>query len=157
MEQKHEYCQSCGSRLTYELSIDKGTVKILKTIAKAIKAKGINVINIAKEVLGNGLDHNEIGNISRPRYHGLVAKVPGQVSNYALTRKGIDFLNGLPIQKTVIIRKGGILKPTHVIGHSDELVTINQIEKTWGEYWSADGYTIKEGKVINKIEDVHRV
>lgn len=149
MAYEHQHCQTCGQKLTYELEIDKGTVELLTKIARFIRAKGINAVHLSKEMLKQGLiTHHQVGNISRPRFHGLVAKVKGKAGNFSLTTKGLDFLRGEPISRTVIIKKASAEAPAHVIGHSDEQVTISQIDREWGDYWSANGYSIEAGRVI---------
>lgn len=136
MAYEHQNCPACGQRLTYELELDRGTVAILTSIARFVKSKGINAVHLSKEMLKQGLlTHHQVGNISRPRFHGLVAKIKGETGNFGLTQKGLDFLRGEPISRTVIIKKAaGKGSPTHVIGHGDEQVMIGQVDKEWGEY-----------------------
>jgi len=150
MQDAHQTCPTCGQSLTYELDIDKGTVKILKVIAERIRTKGINAVHLSKELLGNGLTHHEVGNISRPRFHGLVAKVPGNASNYSLTTKGLAFLKGEAIPRVAIIKKATKGAPAHTLDHGEEMVTIGYFERGWGDYWSANGYEIREGRVITQ-------
>ena len=150
MNYQHKNCSHCGQRLTYELDIDKGTVETLKTMARFIREKGINAVHLSKELLGNGLTNYQIGNISRLRFHGLVAKIRREAGNYCLTRKGIDFLEGLQVFKTAIIKKGGKFSPPYNMGYGDELVTINIFDRAWGEYWMLNGYEVLSGRVIKK-------
>lgn len=135
--------------LSYELEIDKGTTEIVKGVARAIKEKGINCVHIAKEVLAKGyITVGQRLNVSRPKAHGLIAKVKGQAGNYCLTDKGLSFLKGEPIPRLTIIKKATRNQASHVIAHSEDMVTISQIDNGWGTYWSANGYDIKEGRVI---------
>lgn len=152
MAYEHLNCQTCGQRLSYELEIDKGTVEILTKMARFIRAKGINAVHLSKEMLKQGIiTHHQVGNISRPRFHGLVARIKGEVGNFGMTQKGMDFLRGEPIARTIIIKKAaGPGSPAHVIGHSDEQVTIHQIDREWGDYWSGNGYIIEAGRVITE-------
>jgi len=150
MEFLHHHCSQCGQKLTYELDVDKGTVETLTILAKAIKIKGINAMHLTKELLGQGLTNYQIGNISRARFHGLVAKIKTQPGNYCLTTKGLEFLHGLSIARTVIIKKATNKNPAYVYGYSADTVSIRDFAKNWEVYWASNGYAISEGRVINK-------
>ena len=144
-----EKCPHCGQTTTYVLAIDRGTVNITKKIAKFIEKKGINRVHPRKELEGNGLSSNDVGNLSRPRFHGLIAKVKGKPGNYCLTTKGSLFLKGEVIPRVAIINKAtgrqvGYYKPTEyqcVVG-----------EFNTGEYWEGINYEIKEGYIIRDLE-----
>jgi predicted transcriptional regulator len=148
MPYDHHTCPHCGQSLTYELDIDKGSVETLKTISAFIKRKGRNAVHLTKELQGNGLTSHQIGNISRLRFQGLVAKIEGEAGNYCLTRKGLDFLKGLSVPRTAIIKKGTENTPPHLLGYGDEMCQIKDFDKAWDGYWNASGYDIKEGRVI---------
>jgi hypothetical protein len=151
MQYEHQTCPHCGQSLSYELEIDKGTTEIVKGVARAIKEKGINSVHIAKEVLAKGyVTVNQRSNASRPKAHGLIAKVKGQPGNYSLTNKGLAFLKGEPVPRATIIQKATQHEPSHVIGHSDATITIAEIDRGWTEYWSANGYEIREGRVVTE-------
>jgi len=153
-----EKCGDCGQTMTYLLPIDKGSVKSLHAIAKAIYDKGINCIHPRKEmevpntpnrdlmIRAGHITSNMVGNLSKPRSHGLIAKTGNQPGNYCLTTKGAEFLKGKPILKYAIISK----KTGHQIGYwSDEMITIKDFS-TDEEYW--EGFYIKDGHVIIGIE-----
>jgi hypothetical protein len=40
--------------------------------------------------------------------------------------------------------------PSHVVGHEGPMVTIEQLSNGWNDYWSANGYEIKEGRVVTE-------
>src|SRR3990167_8689372 len=148
MENNH--CPTCGQSTTYLLAIDKGTIKIVKAIALFIKGKGYNAVHPRKEMEGKYLTSNEVGNLSRPRFHGLIAKVEGNSGNYLLTRKGVLFLKGEPIPRCAIISKA----EGRQIGYTDEdPITISQID---GSYWEGIDYEIHEGQIIKnpKVSEV---
>jgi hypothetical protein len=130
--------------------MDIGTAKMLTAISDFIKKKGINVFSNTKEMIGLGYDFNAAGNISRPKFHGLIARIPGKATNYCLTEKGLKFLSGEPILSVTIIKKGTNDEPPHVIGHEGPEITIDKLLSGWGDYWSANGYEIKEGIIITK-------
>jgi len=158
-----EKCNCCGQTKTYILSIDAGTVDILKSVARAIMLKGINAIHPRKEmevkegtmdydlmVKEGKLTSNMVGNLSRPRFHGLIAHIVGFPGSYCLTSKGARFLKGESIARYAIIDK----VTGHQIGYwNDEKYQINIKDFTTDEeYWEGINYDIREGQVITKIE-----
>jgi hypothetical protein len=144
-----EKCGSCEQTTTYILALDRGTVKILKGIARAIGEKGINCVHIAKEVLARGfVTVNERSNIARPRAHGLIARVKGEnmKGNYLLTKKGAAFLRGERVPRFAIMSK----TKGHQVGYLEpekHTVSIRDFDAK-GEYWEGIGYDIVEGRVV---------
>ena len=139
-----DICECCGQSTNYIVGIDKGTAVIMKKIARAIKEKGINCVHLAKE---NVLEHNELCNIIRPRYHGLVAHAKGETGNFVLTQKGFNFLAGHTIPKYAVVNKKGkfieqYFKP------EEYLVRINDFNNE-DDYWEGVGFTISQGRVIS--------
>lgn len=147
---KEEYipdlCEHCGQSTTYLLAVDRGTVDILKQIARFVGKKGINVVHPRKEMEGEYLTSNQVGNLSRPRFHGLIARYKDEAGNYVLTRKGADFLKGGRIPKFAIISKSegkqiGYWKPEEYECSVGDFSNAD-------EYWEGINYEIQEGKVI---------
>lgn len=144
-----EKCDHCGQTTTYLLGIDRGTAHIVQQLARAIDKKGINVIHVHKELLAQGyLTANQRSNIARPRAHGLIAKVTGDTmrGNYALTRKGADFLRGVRVSKYAIMSKSDGMQ----IGYFEAekyTVTLKELMRG-GEYWEGINYHIEEGRVV---------
>jgi hypothetical protein len=120
-------------------------------MARYIKIKGINAVHPRKELEGEYLTSNQVGNLTRPRAHGLIAKIDGEPGNYCLTWKGLSFLKGQgPIPKYAIMSK----KSKTQIGYlSDVTVHVNEYN-TNDTRWEGVGYDIVEGRVINKITNV---
>ena len=159
---KPEKCEHCGQSLTYLLAVDRGTVDIMKAISVAIKRKGINVIHPRKEIEISGrevsyqemvteglLTSNQIGNLSRPGFHGLIAKVKGHPGNYSLTGKGMAFLHGASISKFAIISKSS----KRQIGYWEPIkfqCTLKDFRPDQ-EYWEIPDWEIKEGRVIKEL------
>ena len=144
-----EVCECCGQSKTYILAIDKGTVAIARGVYRAVADKGRNAVHIAKEVLEGGyIDYNQRSNASRPRAHGLIAKVKGERGNYLITTKGADFLN----RERAIPKYAIMSKVTgHQIGYFEPekyQVTLDDVLKGDDEYWEAINYEISEGRVI---------
>ena len=143
-----EVCAHCNQSTTYILAIDRGTVHIVKQIARFIGLKGINAVHPRNEMEPRWLTSNEVGNLSRARFHGLIASIGDNPGNYVLTKKGGQFLHGKAIPKYAIISKS----EGHQIGYFDPentMVTIADFNGP-GDYWEGIGYEIVEGNVINK-------
>lgn len=148
---KPEICNCCGQTKTYAISIDTGTVHILKQIAKFIGEKGINCVHPRKEMEGRFLTSNEVGNLSRPRLHGLIAKIKDNPGNYCLTTKGASFLKGAEIPKIAIVLKATEREDKRNVGYfneEEERCTINDFRGVTGEFWEGIGYSINEGRVV---------
>ena len=94
VEYKPEECACCHQTTTYLLSIDRGTTEIMYAIAHFIGKKGINIVHPRKEMEGEYLTSNQVGNLSRARMHGLIASVDGNPGSYCMTKKGGHFLRG---------------------------------------------------------------
>ncbi|MES2224974.1 MAG: hypothetical protein V4478_03230 [Patescibacteria group bacterium] len=99
-----ETCTCCSQTTTYALTLDRGSVEILKKLARYIGRKGENVVCPRKEK-ECGLTQNEICNLIRPRSHGLIAPYKDLPGHFVLTRKGAQFLHGKEIPKTAIRSK----------------------------------------------------
>jgi len=156
-----ERCSCCGQTETYLLPIDKGTVDILRAISRAIMFKGINAIHPRKEmevsycasyakmILSGHLTSNMVGNLSRPRFHGLIASIRDEAGNYCLTTKGAKFLNGTLIPRYAIVSK--------VTGHQIGYWKPEKYQVSIKDFyandicWEAINFEIREGQIIRKI------
>ena len=147
-----EICQACGQSTTYLLLIDRGTVKIMKEIARFIGRKGINVVHPRKEMEGEYLTSNDVGNLSRPRFHGLIARVREHKGNYCLTKKGAKFLRGESVPKCAIISKS----EGHNIGYYEPTLLFCTIDdfRNEDEYWEGINYDIVEGIIVRDIPQI---
>ena len=159
-------CRCCGQTLTYLIAVDHGSVDTLKAIATAIRRKGINCIHPRKEMevtsgqldyasmVGEGLlTSNQTGNLSKLRFHGLIARIKNKPGNYCLTKKGSQFLKGEEIPKYAIISK----KEKHQIGYFQEDIyrcTLADFAPK-KEYWEGINFIIQEGKIIKDINYLH--
>ncbi len=146
IDYKADRCECCGQTTTYIVAIDKGAVNIMKKIAKAVEKKGINCLHLAKERV---LNHSELCNIIRPRFHGLVAHVEGEKmkGNFCLTNKGIEFLNGAEIPRYAVVSKA----ESRQVGYFDPenlKTSISTYNKPGEEYWESCGFEIESGQVV---------
>lgn len=162
-----ERCEHCGQSLTYLLPIDRGCVDILRAIAVAIYRKNINVIHPRKEmevkiatsrhsdnyrqmIMNGNLTSNQVGNLSRLRFHGLIASIDGNPGNYCLTKKGAWFLKGNEVPRYAIISKA----LGHQVGYylpEEYLITIKDLIKRDDAYWEGISFDIVEGRIIRDV------
>lgn len=156
---KAKVCSCCGQTEEYIISLDAGAADIVMAIAAAIRKKGENKISPRNEmeiskkqmnemgynlmVKEGYLTSNMVGNLSKARSHGLIARV--ESGSYCLTTKGADFLKGAPVPRHAIISK----TTGHNIGYWHEFyekVTIKELMKS-GCYWEID-FTIRESRIF---------
>lgn len=143
-----EICDHCGQTKTYLLGLDHGTADIVVAIAKKIGQKGINIVHPRKEMEGLVLSSNQVGNLSRARFHGLIAHVKNKKGNYLLTRKGASFLRGETIPRFAIVSKA----EGHQVGYfKEDILTTTIRELLQGEYWEGINYDIVEGEVFHRL------
>jgi hypothetical protein len=124
---KPRVCECCKQTENYLLGLDKGSAKIVLKILYAIGEKGVNEIHPSKEMDLTIEDAWFLTNLSRPRFHGLIAYVDeeNKPGYYCLTRKAGKFLKNYPVPRNAIISK--------VTGHQEgyydiqETVTINEL------------------------------
>lgn len=155
-------CECCGQTTTYLLAIDQQTINIVRAVANAIRAKGINAIHPRKEMMVDTKDLREMENIvragkitytmwnnmTRARAHGLLAKVRGVKANYLLTKKGAKFLRGERVPRYAIISKA----EGHQIGYfepEDHTITIFDVVP----YHEPINFEVTDGEVIKTIEE----
>lgn len=146
-----DMCPACKQSCTYVIGIDKGSVDIMKAIARFIGEKGINAVHPRKEMEGKYLTSNQVGNLSRPRMHGLIAHMKGERGNYILTKKGASFLKGEAIPRYAIISKA----ERRQVGYfNPEVLTcrIYDYNESGEPYWEGINYDIEEGRVIKNIQ-----
>ena len=150
IEYTPEKCECCGQSMTYILAIDRGTINIIKKIAQFIGKKGINVVHPRKEMEGTWLTSNDVGNLSRARSHGLIARIKGKAGNYCLTRKGATFLRGEEIPRYAIISKIEHCQIGYFEPEKDR-VDVNSFRLIDEPYWQGIGYDVDEGRVIKTL------
>lgn len=145
-----EVCQACNQSCTYLLGLDEGTTDIVKAIARFIGQKGINAVHPRKEMEGTLLTSNQVGNLSRTRFHGLIAAIEGEKGNYLLTRKGVNFLKGARIPRYAIISK---VEKRQVGYFEEESLTcvISDFQGSDEPYWMGCNFEIVEGRIITQV------
>lgn len=138
-----------------------GAADIVRAVSAAIRKKGENRIYPRKEMeisqlqmkqLGYDrmikegcLTSNMVGNLSKARSHGLIARV--ESGCYCLTAKGAEFLRGASIPKYAVMSK----ITGHQIGYwheNEERVKLRDLIKS-GDYWEIDFNIIDRRIVLN--------
>jgi len=151
-------CQCCGQTEEYIMIVDLGTVDIVRAIAAAIRKKRENLVHprlemeIGKkqleyqQMIREGyLTSNMVGNLSKARSQGLIARVDGKPGYYCLTHKGASFLKGADIPKYAVMSK----VTGHNIGYWNELeerVTVKDFVDA--PYWQILDFDIIDRAVI---------
>lgn len=135
-------CDHCGQSEQYAMRLDRGTAMILRSFYNAVRRLNRNKVHVQNEMamsmsdirqgfgglkgaidagfMSNSMEHN----LSRPRYHGLVAFVDKGSGEYLLTPKGAKFLRDEPVMRTVIIDKrtkknAGYFEPHGTVTYSE--------------------------------------
>lgn len=124
-----EYCPHCGAKMqSYWHRLTPGIVKALVKMRAGIAKSGVNHINPAKDLDGTDLEltKNERGNLSKLRFHALIAKYSEnhkrQQGEWLITRRGFAFLRG----EESVPRRVKTYR-NRVVDHDEVLVTIADI------------------------------
>lgn len=158
-------CECCGQTTEYMVTLSRGAATIVKAIAAAIDKKGVNVIHPTKEMevpkdqwtyqraVSEGvLTASQIGNLTRPRIHGLIAKYKDEAGNWVLTRKGGDFLRGEAVPRLAVVAKGTGDRRSHKKRYhlpDKYKCTIHELTKGDQPQWEAIGFKIQNGRIVD--------
>lgn len=148
---KAEVCPCCSQSTTYLLGLDKGSAETVQDILKAISTKGINEVHPARELNWKDDEKWKLTNLSRPRFHGLIAFVKGKKGFYCLTKKAGKFLRGEAIPRYAIISK--------VTGHQEGYWQTEQYQATFKELFTDSEIPYWEGaekRMLDIIDPVER-
>lgn len=120
-EKNNGHCTHCSQTIKiYRYGISTSMVRVLKAMAKATQHPG-QAIDADKL----DLKHSERTQLTKMRFHGLIAKVKKdghQVPrNWVITTKGWQFLGNKPVPAKVIIYEN------QVLGHDGGETTIKRI------------------------------
>lgn len=158
-------CEHCGQATAYLLPLDRGTADIVKAFATAVRNKGMNTIHPGNEmevparewtqyrsVTEGVLTSNQIGNFTRARIHGLLARLEGEAGNWLLTKKGAAFLRGQAVPRYAIVKKTTAEMRSHKDEYYEpdtETITIFDLLRE-DDYWHTGmaDFEIVEGRVI---------
>ena len=165
LEWKPPTCEHCGQQTEYILPLDRGTADIVKAFAAAVRIKGTNTIHPKKEmeiparewtqfrsITEGVLTSNQIGNFTRARIHGLLARLEGEAGNWLLTKKGGAFLRGQAVPRYAIVKKTTADERSHKEEYYEpetETITVFDLLHE-DDYWHTGmaDFEIVEGRVI---------
>lgn len=128
MRYKAERCTCCGQTKTYLLGLDKGSAQIVIAILNIVSEKGVNEVHPANEIDMTGKRKWMLTNLSKPRFHGLIAFIDDKPGHYCLTRKAGDFLRRARVPRYAIISKVTGHQEGYLEGEKDT-VTITDLLK----------------------------
>lgn len=128
-EQNDSHCSHCEQTIkVYRYGISDSMVRVLRAMAGATdegSGRSIDVDSI-------DLKHSERTQLTKMRFHGLVAKVKEDgrqiPRHWLITRKGWQFLGKEPVPAKVIVYNN------QVLGHDGGTITIDRIGGGAGEY-----------------------
>lgn len=120
-EQNDGHCDKCHRVINiYRYRANAVMAKILRKMAAATSDGGRAI-----DVEQLDLKHSERTQLTKMRFHGLVAKVKENGTHvprhWTITHKGWNWLKGEPIQEKVLVFNNAVL------GHEGELITIKRV------------------------------
>jgi len=155
-------CECCGQTKTYALIIDRGTAEIVQATAMAIRKKKVNCVHPRNDMETKPytdmhhdgfLSSNQVGNLSRARFHGLIARVKDMPGSYCLTSKGAKFLRGEAVQAAAIVSKVEKRNIGYLENYNTTLKEIIKDDVRWKglDYEVVDGRLVFDNYEQNKL------
>ena len=144
------HCTHCEQTLKiYRYGISESMVRVLRAMAKATEPNTGRAIDVDKI----NLKHSERTQLTKMRFHGLVAKVKEDGTqiprHWLITRKGWQFLGNDPVPAKVIVYNN------QVLGHDGGTTEIKRIAGDNGEY-EAKPITATESRTYAHIREPQR-
>lgn len=154
---KPHTCEGCGQTTTYALALDRGSALIVLAIYNAVRKKGTNLVHILDEMVVDPAEYGGKyqamiedgkmsvrmeGNISRPRFHGLIAQGK-EAGWYLITPKGAKFLRGEKVPRVAIIDKRTHTKKEYLDPERDQ-ATFGSLLKRETPFWQITNFEIDE-------------
>jgi len=139
-------CSCCKQTTEYALPLDRGTALIVLAIFNRIRDKKQNLVHVGNEmvrpasdfssyrdmVAGGWMTFKMEGNLSRARFHGLIAME--ERGFYLLTKKGARFLRGESVPRVAIIDKTTGHK-AYYLEEEKDCVTFGGLLKRETPFW----------------------
>lgn len=156
-EQNNGLCTHCHQVIKiYRYGISDSMMRVLRAMADRTNEQ-LRIANISKnrEVDADTLDlkHSERTQLTKMRFHGLVAKVKvdgvQKPRHWVITTKGWDFLGFKPIPAKVLVFNN------QVLGHDGGVVTIDRIYGGAGEF-EAQAVTEPEARAYSDVRTEKR-
>lgn len=127
-EKNEGHCSHCGQTIKiYRYGISTSMVNVLKAMGRA-STRGGAIIDVDKL----DLRHSERTQLTKLRFHGLVAKVKEDghqiPRHWVITTKGWQFIAGNEIQAKVVVYNN------QVLGHDGGMTTIKRVGGLAGDF-----------------------
>lgn len=128
-EQNNGYCTHCQQTIKiYRYGISTSMVRVLRVMAKGTTTGTTRAIDVDDL----SLRHSERTQLTKMRFHGLVAKVKEDghqiPRHWLITHKGWRFLANEPVPAKVVVYNN------QVLGHDGGTVTIKRVAGEPGDY-----------------------
>lgn len=149
---KEEVCPHCHQTASYLIGIDKGCAETLLQILQVISKKGINEIHPSREINWKDNQKWKLTNLSRNKFHGLIAPLKDKKGYYCLTKKAGKFLRGEAIPRYLIRSK--------ITKHNEQYWKPEENLITFIELLSSSEIPIWDGaeqNIINLIDPVEQL
>ena len=148
-----DVCECCQQTTNYPMALDKGTAFIVLAVCKAQYESEDGKVHLLSrafrspdaggfesyhEMLNAGyLTFRMVGNATRAVRHGLIYMVVKGSGEYALTRKGAQFLSGEPVPRLAVIDKA-----THTLlryeNPEEDTTTFSHCMRKEPNFWRMD-------------------
>jgi len=109
---KLAYCECCGAKMVeYKHSISKSLLRVLVGILRVTVENGCAEFEVCQLIK---LTHNQLSNMHKLKYWGLIEKPPGDDNEgkggcWVLTEKALKFLRGeIQLQKYVVTYRNSV-------------------------------------------------
>lgn len=144
-EQHGGHCSNCHQTIKiYRYGISTSMVRVLKTMAKATDKNSGRAIDVDKL----DLRHSDRTQLTKMRFHGLVAKVKDDgvqiPRHWLITRKGWAFLGNELIPAKVLVYNN------QVLGHEDGTTEIKRVSGEADDY-DAIPVTEPQARVLHDV------
>lgn len=140
---KPTVCEHCGQTTDYLLAIDRGISDILIGFIRAVKDIKSNCVHPIKMCEQGYLTVNQVKNLSRARFHGLIARIDNKSGWWCLTTKGGKFLRGDPIPKFCVVSKS-LSKQVGYWQPEIHTIDIKSLVKIDSDYWEIKNFDVVE-------------
>lgn len=150
-ETNNGHCSHCHQTIKiYSYGVSRSMISVLRAMAASTTKDTGRAIDVDKL----SLKHSERTQLTKMRFHGLVAKVKDKndvqiARNWLITRKGWQFLAGEPIQSKVLVYNN------QVLGHDGDTIVIERVDGEADDF-TADNITEPEARVYHDVRTPQR-
>ena len=140
-----ERCPHCGANMkAFIHNLNPGLVSVLIKAIQFVHASGKNEFHLQNDL---HLNVNQFCNVTKLRFHALIAKVDGKPGFWLITARGGQFLRGeISVPATVKTFRNKVLE------HSTDLIHINQLKGKVPEFQKEYAYEYQRPPSTEKVE-----